>query len=48
MPDYVIDLDNKIDDIRTYSNGYKYEVGDKIYVEHIKEQDGSEYYNVAE
>jgi uncharacterized membrane protein len=48
MPDYVINLDNKIDDIRTYSNGYRYEVGDKIYVEHIKEQDDSEYYNVAE
>lgn len=47
-PDFVIDLGGTNKDIRLYSNGYKYEVGDKVYVEHIKENDGSEYYNVGE
>ncbi len=48
IPDFVIDLEGNNKDIRLYSNGYKYEVGDRVYVEHIKESDGSEYYNVGE
>ncbi len=34
--------------IQTYSNGYFYKVGDKVFLENIKETDGSEYYNLGE
>jgi uncharacterized membrane protein len=47
-PDFVIDIEGTTTDYKLYSNGYKYNVGDKIYVEHIKDTDGSEYYNVGE
>lgn len=34
--------------IETHSNGYFYKVGDKVFLENIKETDGSEYYNLGE
>lgn len=34
--------------ILTYSNGYFYKIGDKVFLENVKENDGSEYYNLGE
>jgi uncharacterized membrane protein len=34
--------------IDTYGNGFNYKVGDKVFIESIKETDGSQYYNLGE
>lgn len=34
--------------VDTYSNGFNYQVGDKVFVESVKETDGSQYYNLGE
>ncbi len=34
--------------INTYSNGYAFEIGDRVFLEEIKEIDGSIYYNLGE
>ena len=34
--------------INTYSNGYKYKIGDKVFLEETKEKDGFMYYNLGE
>lgn len=46
FPDYevkILEGDNAGKIINTYSNGYKYEVGDKVFLEITKETDGSTY-----
>jgi uncharacterized membrane protein len=51
FPDYqvkILEGNNAGKIIDTYSNGYKYKVGDKVFLEETKETDGSIYYNIGE
>ncbi len=51
FPDYILNITEgqmKDKKIETYSNGIKYNIGDAVFLQHTKENDGSEYYNIGE